>query len=412
MLKIAIIGGGAAGLMAAIKAGEEEKVFITLFEKNPFCGKKIGITGKGRCNVTNSASVREMEEKIPRGGKFLRTALYAFPPSDTVSFFEQNGVPLKTERGGRVFPVSDRAKDIVNALTKKALQNPRLTLKKEEVLSVSKEAGSFCIKTKQSLYEFDRVLIATGGKSYPLTGSTGAGYLFASELGHKIEPPRPALCPLLAKESFCKEAMGLSLKNCALEVKAPSGKKVYEDFGEMLFCHFGVSGPMMLSASSYLDFEKEPFYRAFLDLKPALSPEALDKRVLSDFAKFQNRDLINALSELLPQKLILPILRSAGLDPRKKVNLVSKEERLRLTSSLKNFSITLVGTRPIEEAIITRGGISLFEIDPRTMQSRLLEGLYFAGEVIDADALTGGFNLQIAFSTGYLAGKSISQEAL
>jgi predicted Rossmann fold flavoprotein len=411
LLKIAIIGGGAAGLMAAIRAGEEA-ISITLFEKNPFCGKKIGITGKGRCNVTNSASVREMEEKIPRGAKFLRTALYAFPPSDTIDFFESCGVPLKTERGGRIFPVSDRAKDIVNALCKKALANPNLSLKKEEVLSISKAENGFLIQTKSGHFEFDRVLVATGGKSYPLTGSTGAGYRFAEDLGHKIEPPKPALCPLLAKEAFCKEAMGLSLKNCALEIFAPSGKKVYEDFSEMLFCHFGVSGPMILSTSSYLDFEKEPFYRAFLDLKPALSPEGLDKRVLSDFAKFQNRDLVNSLSELLPQKLILPVISSAKLDPRKKVNLVSKEERLRLVETLKKFPLTLVGTRPIEEAIITRGGVSLSEIDPRTMGSRLHRGLYFAGEVIDADALTGGFNLQIAFSTGHLAGRSISQEAL
>lgn len=411
MLKIAIIGGGAAGLMAAIRAGEEA-ISITLFEKNPFCGKKIGITGKGRCNVTNSASVREMEEKIPRGAKFLRTALYAFPPSDTIDFFESCSVPLKTERGGRIFPVSDRAKDIVNALCKKALANPNLSLKKEEVLSLSKAEKGFVIQTKSGRFEFDRVLVATGGKSYPLTGSTGAGYRFAEELGHKIEPPKPALCPLLAKEAFCKEAMGLSLKNCALEIFAPSGKKVYEDFGEMLFCHFGVSGPMILSASSYLDFEKEAFYRAFLDLKPALSSEGLDKRVLSDFAKFQNRDLINSLSELLPQKLILPVISAAKLDPRKKVNLVSKEERLRLVETLKKFPLTLVGTRPIEEAIITRGGVSLSEIDPRSMESRLHSGLYFAGEVIDADALTGGFNLQIAFSTGHLAGRSISQEAL
>ncbi len=412
MIRIAIIGGGAAGLMAAISASEMPQNRITLFEKNPYLGKKIGITGKGRCNVTNIAGVREMEEFIPRGAKFLRTALYAFTSSDTADFFEQNGVPLKTERGGRVFPVSDKAKDIVNLLSKKALQNPNLTLKKEEVLSLSKKDSVFLIQTARATEEFDRVLIATGGKSYPLTGSTGDGYRFARELGHTIEPPKPALCPLLAKESFCKDAMGLSLKNCALTVETESGKKIYEDFGEMLFCHFGVSGPMILSASSHLDFEKEKCYRAFLDLKPALSHEALDKRVLSDFDKNRNRDLINSLSLLLPQKLICPVIKAANLNERKKVNLISKEERLALVQTLKKFPLTLTGTRPIEEAIITRGGVALSEINPRSMESRLQPGLFFAGEVIDADALTGGFNLQIAFSTGHLAGRSISQEAL
>ncbi|MBR5296208.1 MAG: NAD(P)/FAD-dependent oxidoreductase [Clostridia bacterium] len=410
-MKIAIIGGGAAGLMAACMV-ENKTASIVLYEQNAFCGKKICITGKGRCNVTNIAKVHEMEEMIPRGAKFLRSALYAFPSDKVMAFFEENGVPLKTERGGRVFPVSDKAKDIANALTKKALSHPGLTLKKEKVLSVQKCEDGFLVETGKSKEIFSRVLIATGGKTYPLTGSEGDGYVFAQSLGHSIETPKPALVPLVTKESFCKELMGLSLKNTALTVKTKNGKTVYEDFGEMLFCHFGISGPMVLSASSQIDFEKEKEYLVYLDLKPALTEEALDKRILSDFSERQNKDLINALDRLLPQKLIRPVISLSRIDERKKVNLVTKEERSRLVNILKNLPLTVVGTRPLEEGIITRGGVGLSEIDPRTMQSRIVPGLFFAGEVLDADALTGGFNLQIAFSTGALAGKNISREDL
>lgn len=410
-MKIAIIGGGAAGLTAACFAAKAPKAEIVLYEKNAFLGKKLAITGKGRCNVTNTASVAEMERVIPRGAKFLRTALYAFPPEAVRSFFEEAGVPLKEERGGRVFPVSDKARDVVDALVKKALASTRVTLRKETVLSVKKEK-SFLIETEKRVDTFDRVLIATGGKSYPLTGSTGDGYRFAEELGHRTIPPAPALVPLITLESLPQEAMGLSLKNCALKVKTLAGKTVYEDFGEMLFCHFGISGPMVLSASSYLDFEKEKQYHVFLDLKPALSPEALDRRILSDFEENRNRDLINAMNRLLPQKLIAPILSLAVPDARKKVHLVTREERRRLVETMKNLPLTVTGTRPLSEGIVTRGGVSLKEIDPRTMQSKLVPNLFFAGEVIDADALTGGFNLQIAFSTGYLAGENISREVL
>ncbi len=410
-MKIAIIGGGAAGLMAACQV-DTKHAFVTLFEKNAFCGKKICITGKGRCNVTNTASVREMEEVIPRGGKFLRTALYAFDSQQVMNFFEEKGVPLKTERGGRVFPVSDKAKDIANALTKSALSSPRICLKKEKVLSIEKTPDGFLLKTKEGEEIFSRVLIATGGKTYPLTGSDGDGYLFAKSLGHTVSDLKPALVPLVAKEAFCKDAMGLSLKNTALVIKNKNGKTVYEDFGEMLFCHFGISGPMVLSASSHLDFDKEKEYFVSLDLKPALTKEALDKRILSDFKENQNKDLVNALDRLLPQKLIRPVIALSHIPERKKVNLVTKEERIRLVSTLKEMPLTVVGTRPLEEGIITRGGVPLSEIDPRTMQSRITPGLFFAGEVLDADALTGGFNLQIAFSTGYLAGKNISREDL
>lgn len=411
-MKIAIIGGGAAGLMAACSAEKTDRTVIVLYEKMPFLGKKLAITGKGRCNVTNTASVAEMEQMIPRGAKFLRTALYAFPPEAVRSFFEEAGVPLKEERGGRVFPVSDKARDVVDALVKSALADPRVTLRKEAVLTLTKTENGFSVKSEKREDTFDRVLIATGGKSYPLTGSTGDGYRFAAELGHSIQPPLPALVPLVTKETFPKEAMGLSLKNCALRVKTLSGKTVYEDFGEMLFCHFGISGPMVLSASSYLDFEKEKQYRVFLDLKPALTEDALDKRILSDFEENRNRDLINAMNRLLPQKLISPILDLANLDERKKVHLLTREERKRLVDTMKNLPLTVTGTRPITEAIITRGGVSLKEIDPRTMESKLVPNLFFAGEVLDADALTGGFNLQIAFSTGFLAGETITREEL
>ena len=411
MKKIAIIGGGAAGLIAAGVAGETG-ADVTLFEKNPVLGKKILITGKGRCNVTCDADVKDMEKNIPRGAKFLRSALSAFPPSEVVGFFERRGVPLKVERGGRVFPVSDRAKDIRDALAAYALEQKNVVLKTKKVFSVQKDGDGFLIQSEGGSEFFQKVLIATGGLSYPGTGSDGDGFRFAKELGHSVTPCRPSLIPLTVAETLPEEAMGLSLKNVSVRFETVSGKKIYEDFGEMLFCHFGISGPVILSASSYLDFDKEKTYRMFLDLKPALSEEELDKRILSDFKENQNRDFINALSRLLPQKLIETMVRLSGIDPRKKVNLVSREERLRLLHLLKKLPFTVTGTRPIKEAIITRGGVSLSEINPRTMESRLVPGLFFAGEVLDADALTGGFNLQIAFSTGRLAGEELSKEEL
>lgn len=408
-MKIGIIGGGAAGLMAACAAAEAGAESITLLEQNPFCGKKLAITGKGRCNVTNVTPVRDLASFIPRGEKFLRTALYAFPPDAVMNFFEEAGVPLKVERGGRVFPVSDKAKDIVNALVNRTLSFPGVTLKKEKVLTVSKTENGFQVKTSEGLLTFHRLLIATGGASYPACGSTGDGYRFARDLGHTVTSPAPSLIPLVVRESFPEECMGLSLKNTAITVKTPSGKKIYEDFGEMLFTHFGVSGPTILSASAYLDFQKESEYRLTLDLKPALTPEELDKRVLSDFEESKNRDLVNSLDRLLPQKMIRPIIKMAKLDERKKVHLITREERLRFVSLLKALPLTVTGTRPIKEAIITRGGVALKEINPKTMESRLVPDLFFAGEVLDADALTGGYNLQIAFSTAHLAGESIAE---
>ncbi|MBQ4037687.1 MAG: NAD(P)/FAD-dependent oxidoreductase [Clostridia bacterium] len=407
-MRIAIIGGGAAGLMAA-QSPALAAHRVTLFERNPFFGKKLRITGKGRCNVTNTCPVRDMAPMLPRGEKFLRSALYSFPPDEVRAFFEEAGVPLKEERGGRVFPVSDKAADVAEALVKGA-RAAGTVLCHERVLSLKKEKGVFLVKTAAKEEEFDRVLLATGGLSYPGTGSDGDGYRFAEALGHSIQPLRPALCPLTVKESLCAEAMGLSLRNVAVRLATPEGKCVYEDFGEMLFTHFGVSGPVILSASSFLDFDKHPFYRLHIDLKPALTREALDKRVLSDLAEKNKRDLVNALDDLLPQKLIVPFIGATGLDGRRKVHSLGREERLRLTDTMKDLPLTVTGHRPIKEAIVTRGGVCLKEIDPHTMGSRLVDGLYFAGEIIDADALTGGFNLQIAFSTARLAAEAMAKE--
>jgi len=411
MKQIAIIGAGAAGMMAASVAGENPNLRITVFERNPVCGKKLRITGKGRCNLTNTASVQEMLEMIPRGGKFLLTALYHFPPQSVWEWMERRGVPLKEERGGRVFPVSDRAQDVVDAMVADLEKKENVTVVNRRITGVRKTEEGFTVFTQSEAFSFDAVLIATGGVSYPVTGSTGDGYRFAEKLGLSITPARPALCPLTVKEAVCREAMGLSLKNCAVKILDRRNKTVYEDFGELLFTHFGLSGPVILSASSYLNFPEES-YRLILDLKPALTPEVLDRRILSDLKENSNKDLINALDRLLPQKIISPVIQAAGLSPRKKVHLITREERGELLSAIKEFPLTVTGTRPIQEAIVTRGGISLQEINPRTMESKKVPGLYFAGEVLDADALTGGFNLQIALSTGHLAGETLSKEAL
>ena len=378
MFRICVIGGGAAGLAAALfaaRAGAD----VTVLEKMEKCGKKLRITGKGRCNLTNTASVPEMQEKIVRGAKFLRTALYAFPPTETVRLFESLGVPLKTERGGRVFPVSDNANDIADAL-EKAARAAGAKIVRGQVSAVEKAESGFTVTADGKARAFDRVIIATGGESYPGTGSTGDGYHFAESFGHKIIEPKPALVPLVCEGSFCPDCQGLSLKNVAVTVKKV-GKTVYSDFGELLFTHFGLSGPVILSASSTLDFDGGEPYLLFIDLKPALSREMLDKRILRDFEEGKNKDLVNVLPKLLPHKIIL-----------------------RLIDTIKSLSFTVTGARPLSEAIVTRGGVDLKEVDPRSMESRLMSGLYFAGEVLNADARTGGFNLQIAFATGALAG--------
>ncbi|MCQ2386676.1 MAG: aminoacetone oxidase family FAD-binding enzyme, partial [Clostridia bacterium] len=341
-----------------------ENCFVTVFEKNKKCGVKLAITGKGRCNVTNIASVREMLPMIPRGGKFLLSALNGFSSADVMEFFTSLGVPLKTERGGRVFPVSDKAGDIVSALNGEIKRRKNIRVEFSAVLSIEKASEGFTVKTAKGEFFFDKVIIATGGKSYPSTGSDGDGYRFAEALGHTVSPVRPALVPINTKEKFVSSLSGLSLKNTAITVTDRNGKKIYSDFGEMLFCHFGVSGPMILSASSYLDFSKEPEYRLFIDLKPALDRETLDRRILSDFSENLNRNFSNSLSRLLPSSLIPVIVALSGTDPEKKVNLITREERRTLVSLLKALPLTLTSPRPMDEAIITCGGVSTGEINP------------------------------------------------
>ncbi len=403
--RIAIIGAGAAGLFAAASVTDTENNEITLFEKNAFTGKKLLITGKGRCNVTNSCNSDEFFKNIPVNPRFLYSAFNAFDNNDTVDFFESLGVPLKNERGGRVFPQSDKAVDIRNALLDR-VKTLGIGIIHENVLNISKSDDIFSVSSEKGIYTFDKVIVATGGISYPLTGSTGDGYKFANKFSHTVISPKPSLVPLVCKEKWCSELMGLSLKNAALKITDTRTKKiVYQDFGEMLFTHYGISGPMVLSASSHLRdiSEAQDVYLVHIDLKPALDIEKLNKRILSDFEKNKNKDFLNSLGELLPSKLIPVVVRLSGIDGRKKVNEITKEERTRLVELLKKFTLTVHSARPISEAIITSGGVSTSEINPKTMESKLVQGLYFAGEVIDVDAYTGGFNLQIAFSTARAA---------
>lgn len=405
-LKVAVIGGGAAGLMAAIAAGKEHSV--TVYEKNQRPARKVMITGKGRCNVTNNCDRDTFLSNVLRGKKFLYSAYNVLSTEDVVSFFEERGVPLKTERGNRVFPQSDKAVDIVDALVNAAKKCAKIENKK--VASIKCENSSVCgvVFEDGNSESFDKVILATGGKTYPVTGSDGDGYRMASELGHTVTTLRPGLVPIMVNENFCSRLCGLSLKNVTLTVTKRGAKKpIYSELGEMMFTDFGITGPLVLSASSYMDNVGEEKYAATVDLKPALDLETLDKRLQRDFAAEPNRDFINSLDALLPKRLISVIVANSGIDPRKKVNSITREERRRLAIEIKNLKMTVFRLRPIEEGIITVGGVSLREIDPATMQSKLIDGLYFAGEIMDLDALTGGFNLQIAFSTGYLAGISV-----
>ena len=412
--RVAVIGGGAAGLVAAAEAAEMG-AHVTLFEKNRVLGCKLRITGKGRCNVTNDCTVQDFMANVPGNPRFLWSALNRMTPSDTMAMFEALGVPLKTERGARVFPVSDRAGDIAGALMTRC-HKAGVEVIGEAVTAVKLLNGApygsnvdhkFEISTSQNKYIFDCVIIATGGKSYPRTGSDGDGYRFARELGHTVTPLSPSLVPIVCRGNDCRDMQGLSLKNVGLRITpASGGKAVYEDFGEMMFTHFGLTGPMILSASAHLPDIAPGRYVAHIDLKPALEPAKLDTRLLADFAKYSNRDFANALDSLLPQKMVPTVIRRSGIPPHLKVNLITREQRRRLCELLKDFTVELSHFRPIDEAIVTRGGVSVKEIKPGTMESKLVPGLYFAGEVIDVDAYTGGFNLQIAFSTGSLAGYS------
>ncbi len=406
-MKVIIVGGGAAGMMAAVRAGE---LFsdVTLIEKNEKLGKKIYITGKGRCNVTNNADIEVIFKNINRNPKFMYSALYGFDNSRVYSFFEENGCPLKVERGERVFPVSDHASDIIKTLTK-ALKDRHVkimlnTAVKELIIEDGAVKGVI-LDDGSSLYA-DKVIVTTGGVSYPTTGSTGDGYKFAESAGHTVTPVRPGLVPLVTGETWVPRLQGLSLKNVELKLFSED-KCVYKEQGEMLFTHFGISGPLVLSSSAYYDTEsrKNRNITVSLDLKPALDEEALDKRILRDFEKFSNKQFKNSLDELLPAKLIPVIVDLSGIDPYKAVNVVSREERRNLVHLLKNLVMTVIGTGNFNEAIITIGGVNVKEINASTMESKLVKNLFFAGEVLDIDAMTGGFNLQIAWSTGYLAGE-------
>ncbi len=406
-----VIGGGAAGLMAAGTAAHEGVETIVL-ERNERPARKLMITGKGRCNVTNNcASLQELISNVPRNGRFLYGAFSRYMPSDVIGFFENNGVELKTERGNRVFPVSDNAVDIVDALTAYAKRRARFMHGRAvELLHDGEFVAGVRTESGEEIYA-DKIIIATGGLSYPGTGSTGDGYELAKQAGHKITDLVPSLVPLEIHEGFCSELMGLSLRNTAIKVvDTETGKTVYTDFGEMLFTHFGVSGPMILSASAHMRNMKSGKYKIYIDLKPALTPEQLDARILRDFSENTNKNFINALNSLLPKKLVPVIVKLSRIPLSTKVNQITKEQRASLVQLLKGMCVTVTGFRPVAEAIITSGGVDISQINPKTMESKLIGGLYFAGEVIDVDAYTGGFNLQIAFSTGRLAGLSAAEE--
>ena len=405
--RIVVIGGGAAGMLAAVSA-RAAGADVTLLEKNPYLGKKLNITGKGRCNVTNDCTVQEYLENVIRNPKFLLKAAYRFPPASVMEFFESAGVPLKSERGRRVFPQSDRAQDITDCLTGMLRANGVRRLRgvaSDIIVNDGKVCGvRYTFSSGHGCPEIacDAAIICTGGMSYPATGSDGSGYELARRLGHTIVTPRGSLVPLVTKEKWPGELTGLSLKNVNLSL-VRDGKTLFSEQGEMLFTHFGISGPLVLSGSALIDsFPCE----AFIDMKPALNEETLDERIRSDFERFINKHFINSLDDLLPKAMIPHVARLSGIAPQKPVNSVTRSERRALVSLLKAIPLTVAGTRPVEEAIVTAGGVSVKEIDPSSMQSKLVRGLYFAGEIIDVDCRTGGYNLQTAFCTGRLAGES------
>ena len=408
MKKVLVIGGGAAGMFAAISAAEEGHE-VHLFEKNEKCGKKLYITGKGRCNLTNACEMEDLFNNVCSNSKFLYSSFYGFTNQDVIAFFEENGTKTKVERGERVFPLSDHSSDVIGALTRRMRAlgvQVHLNIEAKEILTEEGRVTGllFSDGTKET---GDAVILATGGLSYPSTGSTGDVYRFAEKLGHKITELSPALVPMNVKEEDCRRLQGLSLKNVRVSLSA--GKKCfYEDFGEMMFTHFGVTGPLILSASSQVPkkFRGQELTLS-IDLKPALSPEQLDDRLLRDFSKEKNKQFKNVLGGLFPSKLIPVMVERSGIEPEKQVNAIEKTERLQFVEKIKNFRLTVTGFRDYNEAIITRGGVCVKEVNPSTMESKLVSGLFFAGEILDLDALTGGFNLQIAWSTAYAAGKGI-----
>ena len=400
--EIVVVGGGAAGMMAAISAAEKGS-HVTLLEPNERLGKKLNITGKGRCNVTNDAGLEELLANTPKNGKFLYSAFSRFDGRDAKAFFESLGVPLKTERGNRVFPVSDRAFDISGALERR-LKALKVVLRRDRAVSLDIRGGAIHgVNGEKGAYPAKAVILATGGVSYPATGSTGEGHRMAAEAGHTVTPLQGSLVPLREQGNDCARMQGLSLRNVSLTV-FENEKKIYTDFGELLFTHFGLSGPLVLSASAHMRRFEKKTYRVEIDMKPALDEQQLDKRLLSDFTKYANCDFCNALDDLLPQKLISVVVERSGIPPHQKVHEITREQRRELLRVLKHFSVPIAGLRPVTDAIVTSGGVKVGEIDPKTMESKIVKGLYFAGELIDVDAYTGGFNLQIAWATGRTAG--------
>lgn len=419
-MKVVVIGGGPAGMISAITSAKQGNDVI-LLEKMKLCGKKLLITGKGRCNITSSLPMDKFIENIPENGKFLYSAFKNFTNDDIINLLKQNNVYVKEERGNRIFPCSDKSLDVLKALENEMKkQNVKVFTESEvkeiKVLDNTVEKVVYLNKNnKLEEIKAEKVILATGGKSYPLTGSTGDGYAIAGSLGHTITKIKGSLIPLTAKNKdleICKQMQGLALRNISMKlVNVENNKTIYEDFGELLFTHFGVSGPTILSASAHLlryknvdELLSDGKIKLQIDLKPALSKDKLDTRLLRDFEKYKNKQIINALYDLLPKKIIEPIIECSGISSYKRINEINKKERENLVNAIKNFKITISGVRPIEEAIVTRGGISTKEINPKTMESKIIKGLYFAGEIIDVDAYTGGFNLQIAYSTGYTAG--------
>lgn len=406
--EVAVIGGGAAGLMAAVKASENGHS-VTIFEKMERPCRKVMITGKGRCNVTNNCPNDTLISNVTKNAKFLYSAFSNFSSQDTIEFFENAGVPLKTERGNRVFPLSDKSVDIVDALVKRTRQSGAkiVNLAVEEIIAEDAKVKGIRLKNGEEML-FDAVILATGGKSYHLTGSTGDGYIMAEKLGHTVTPLVPSLVPLKIHEGFCSALSGLSLKNVTLSLYYGEKKKpVFELLGEMLFTHFGISGPLTLSASAHMRKGEPSDYTVVIDLKPALTNEQLDARIQRDFLEFNGKIISNALDKLLPKSLIPVIIKLSGIDGNIRVNQITKQHRAQLVDTIKNLTLHPTDFRDIDEAIITSGGIAVKEINPATMESKIINNLYFAGEIIDVDAYTGGFNLQIAFSTGALAGGSI-----
>ena len=410
MNEVVVIGGGAAGCMAALAAAQAG-ASVTLLERNPKLGRKLYITGKGRCNVTNDCTAPEVLQNVPHNSRFLTSAVTRFPPESVKRFFEEQGVALKTERGSRVFPKSDKAADIIDALLL-ALRRARVNIVQDRAKALRRNGEILeGVDGEHGFYPCRAVVVATGGVSYPLTGSTGDGYVLARSIGHTLLPPKASLVPLVAEQSFCAKMQGLSLKNVAIRVRTEKKKTVFAGQGELLFTHFGLSGPLILTASAHMrDFEKER-YHVLLDLKPALDEEKLDKRLLRDLEENANRDFRHVLEGLAPRLMVPVLLELTGIPGDVKANSITRAQRRRLLETLKCIRIDIAGTRPVEEAIVTSGGVKVSEVNPGTMESKKARGVFFAGEVLDVDAYTGGFNLQIAWSTGRAAGQSAAELA-